>query len=519
MTDRGQAGGAAREVYILEAPILEATGVVKRFGALVANDVETFAVRRGEVMALLGENGAGKSTLCKILCGYYRPDTGLFRVDGQEVEIATPRDAHRYGIGMVFQNFSLIAALSVWENVALFLDDLPFAIGPSVRKERMRALAQRLRLTVDFRLPIGRLSVGDRQKVEILKQLMAGARVLVLDEPTKVLAPQESEGLFRTIAELRADGYGIIYITHKLHEVAACADRVAVMRQGRIVATLSRAQATEERLLALMFGGTTAAPAMPAEPRRVPNGEIVLSLDGVDTAPDLGTVALHDISLTLRGGEILGVAGVSGNGQRELADLILGLRRPSRGGKRLLGQDATHDSPARIRGLGVASIPEDPLALAIVPGLTVRENLVLGSKRYRAGLDYDWLRLAADMRRSAEKLRISEPPLQAHAAVLSGGNQQRVVLIRELAHDPKLIIALYPTRGLDARSTLAVRDAFIAARAQGAGVLLVSEELDELFAISDRLIVLREGRISGVFAPEQFRADLVGPCMVGADAA
>jgi general nucleoside transport system ATP-binding protein len=517
-------GAVTSEPPIREVPILEAEGVVKRFDALLANDVAYFAVHRGEVVALLGENGAGKSTLCKILCGYYRPDAGTFRVDGREVSIATPRDAHRQGIGMVFQDFSLVPALSVWENVALFLDDLPWAIGPKVRKERMRVLAERLHFTVDFKLPVGRLAVGDRQKVEILKQLMAGARVLVLDEPTKVLAPQESEGLFRTIAELRADGYGIIYITHKLHEVAACADRVAVMRQGKVVSTLSRAEANEERLLALMFGEATAAPEVATSARRGPDcestGEVILSLDGVDTARDIGVIALDDISLELRGGEILGVAGVTGNGQRELADLILGLRRASRGIKRLLGHDATAFSPARIRGMGVASIPDDPLALAVVPGLSVRDNLALGSgRRYRAGLDYDWLRLAADMRRSAQRLRVPEPPLGARAAVLSGGNQQRVVLIRELAHDPKLIVALYPTRGLDARSAQAVCDAFITARAAGAGVLLVSDELDELFAMSDRLIVLRAGRISGDFAPEAFRADLVGPCMVGADAA
>ena len=515
---------AIREMPTRAVPILEATGVVKRFGPLLANDVGSFAVCRGEVVALLGENGAGKSTLCKILCGYYRPDAGTFRVDGREVKIATPRDARRHGIGMVFQNLSLIPALSIWENVALFIDDLPWVIGPSMRKKRMRELAQRLRLTVDFKLPVGQLSTGDRQKVEILKQLMAGARVLILDEPTKVLAPQESEGLFRTIAELRADRYGIIYITHKLHEVTACADRIAVMRQGRTVGTVPRTETTEERLFALMFGGSQPAPEIAVNAQRTsisePAHEIVLSLDGVHTATEIGAVGLRDISLDLHGGEILGVAGVSGNGQRELADLILGLRQASRGTKRLLGHDATTFSPARIRGFGVASIPDDPLSLAIVPGLTVRENLVLGSgKRYRAGLDFDWPRLAADMRTSAAKLRVAEPPPQAPAAVLSGGNQQRVVVIRELAHDPKLIIALYPTRGLDARSAQAVRDAFFTARAQGAGVLLVSEELDELFAMSDRLIVLREGRISGCFAPDSFRTDLVGPCMVGADAA
>jgi general nucleoside transport system ATP-binding protein len=501
-------------------PIVEAKGVVKRFGALLANEVGYFAVWPGEVVALLGENGAGKSTLCKILCGYYRPDAGTFHVDGKPVAIATPQDAQRYGIGMVFQNFSLIPVLSIWENVALFLKNAPWAIARTAGDERMHALARRLRLTADFSLPVSRLSVGDRQKVEILKQLMAGARVLVLDEPTKVLAPQETEGLFHTIAELRADGYGIIYITHKLYEVAACADRVAIMRQGRIVDVLLRSEASEERLLTALFGRPAAAPADPDGAPPVSAGEVALSLENIDTAPDGGTVALRDISLVVRSGEIVGIAGVSGNGQPELAETILGRRRTSRGVKRLWQNIATKWLPARIRSAGVASIPDDPLAFAIVPGLSVRENLVLGSgKRYRAGVGFDWRRLAADMKKSAARLGLHELPLDTRAAVLSGGNQQRLVLMRELAHRPKLIVAVYPTRGLDARSAQAVRDAFAAARAEGAAVLLISEELDELFAMSDRLIVLRGGRISGVFEPASFRADLVGPCMVGADAA
>jgi general nucleoside transport system ATP-binding protein len=532
------------------APLLNARGIVKRFGTLLANDVDAFTVHAGEIVALLGENGAGKSTLCKILYGYYRPNAGEIRMAGRAETIASPRDARRLGIGMVFQSFSLIPALTVWENVALFLDDIPWVIGPAELLPRMRHYAARLRLTVDPRLPVGRLAVSDRQKVEILKQLVAGARVLILDEPTKVLAPQELEGLFRTLTELRDDGYGVVFITHKLREVTDWADRVVVMRQGRIAATLAGQDASEAALLGFMFGttvplhareavggseqskiGTTAETATgiapsprplaargergAAHPDALP-GSVVLDLEGITTAPRTGAVMLRDISLRLHAGEILGVAGVSGNGQPELAELILGLRRPRRGTRRLWGKDATTWSAARTRDHGVASIPDDPLALAAIPGLTVRENLALGTgRRYRTGLGVDWRRLAAVMDRSVARLRFPPLSYDQRAGVLSGGNLQRVVLARELAHDPKLIVALYPTRGLDTRSAATVRDVLCEARDAGAAVLLVSEDLDELFAVSDRLIVLRDGQIAGTFPPASFRAETVGPCMVG----
>ena len=500
-----------------DAPaLLEANGVVKRFGALLANDVAEFAVHAGEVVALVGENGAGKSTLCKILYGYYRPDAGEFRVAGERLTITSPREARRHGIGMVFQNLSLIPALTVWENIALYVEDLPWLIGPAQLRRRMRRLADRLGLAVDPNLPVGRLAVGDRQKVEILKQLLAGAKLLILDEPTKVLAPQETEGLFRTIAELRDEGYGLIFVTHKLREVLACADRIAVMRQGRIVGTLRKSEADEATLLALMFGAASPVVAPPRSPPKAP-GELALQLDRITTAPEIGAVALRDVSLTLRSGEILGVAGVSGNGQRELAEVVLGLRRQLRGGKRLWGEDAATWSVARVRESGIASIPDDALGLALIPGFTVRENLALGSgRRYRAGLDLDWRRVAADMESSRAQLHFPPLPLDAIAAVLSGGNQQRLVLTRELVHGPKLIVALYPTRGLDARSTQAVRTVFDEARAANAAVLLFSEDLDELFVVCDRLIVLREGRIAGTFSPESFNPETIGPWMVGA---
>ncbi|MBV8030948.1 MAG: ATP-binding cassette domain-containing protein [Betaproteobacteria bacterium] len=500
----------------MAVPLIEARNILKRFGDLVANEVESFDVRTGEVHALLGENGAGKTTLSKILYGFYRPDAGEIRVAGTNVSFASPADARAAGIGMVFQEFSLVPALSVLDNVALFMPDLPRVPDRRALRVRIATAAKALGLELPLDAPVAALPVAAQQKVEILKQVLAGMRVILLDEPTKVLAPQECSGLFATVASLRAAGYGIVLITHKLHEALAAADRISVMRKGRMTATLAARAATREALLAVMFEGSP--PQSAAAPAAQAIGAPLLQLDRVSTSGGAHATPLQGIDLGLREGEILGVAGIAGSGQRELGALVAGHERPRRGRKLFRGGDASRWTAGRMRRAGVGFVPENPLEAACVGELSVAENFALGERRYASGLGFNWTRVHDDAEAAFARLGVARPSLNAPVRTLSGGNVQRVVMARELGRAPRLVVAIYPTRGLDARSAQAVRDALRARASEGAAVLLMSEELEELFELADRVVVLRSGMLAGEFSRGSYSIEAVGAAMVQSDA-
>jgi general nucleoside transport system ATP-binding protein len=503
-------------------PFLLLQGITKKFPGVPANDRVNLEILRGEVHALLGENGAGKSTLMKILYGFYRPDAGEILQDGQPIRIRSPQDARSFRIGMVFQDFIQIAALTVAENIALFLPDLPFLLSREKLFRRIEEISKRYDLTVDPAAPLGQLSIGERQKVELLKLLLADAQALIFDEPTRSLAPHEIEGLFRVFANLRRDGYALIFITHKLQEVLAIADRITVMRRGRNVETLLGSEASAEKLIALMFGEKEVGASPPRKEVCREKHPPALELRRAGSRGQGLKAALRDISLTISPGEIVGVAGVSGNGQKELGDLILGLETCAEGQKFLFGREATSWPVSEVRNQGVAFIPEDPIQMTAFPWLTVQENMAVSHiPRYsrKRGLAIDWAAVRGDLDRSLKRLGFQIPSPFVPVGILSGGNVQRVTLAQETAHDPRLIIAFYPTRGLDVRSAAAAREILVSFRNSGSGVLLISEDLDELFAMSDRLIVLYRGRIAGLFTPGETTVREVGFLMTGSKGA
>ena len=494
-------------------------GITKSFPGVLANDAIDLDIYRSEIHALLGENGAGKSTLMKILYGFYHADSGSLLLDGHPIRIQSPADARHFQIGMVFQDFNLIPAFSVAENIALFLPQLPALLNVKEIDRRIREVSERYDLQVNPHAQVSQLSIGEQQKVEILKLLLADARVLILDEPTRVLAPHEVEALFKVIGSLRKDGYAIVLITHKMKEVLDCADRITVLRGGRLAGSLLRSDANEDNLISLMFEKKLSALQVnrkhPIYEAEVPLMEL---RDAVTRQEGLAP-GLKNINLKVHPGEIVGVAGVSGNGQKELGDLSLGMIKCVRGKKLLFGKDYTNRSIQQVRRSGVGFIPENPLTMAIAPFMPALQNLAMTRTwQYSrlGGLHMDWKAVKDDAEKKMQALEFSFP-LYVPARSLSGGNLQRMVIVREMTMEPRLIIASYLTRGLDVQSTIAARQALVKARDEGAGILLISEDLEELFTLSDRLIVLYGGAIAGSFNPEETNIFEVGHLMTGSE--
>jgi len=497
-------------------PMLEMLGIEKRFPGVVANDGVDFDVRSGEVHTLLGENGAGKTTLMKILYGLYPADAGEVRLDGTPVEIASPTDAIRNGIGMIHQHFMLVDSLTVAENVALGLKS---SRGPvtdlDAVSERIAELSERYGLHVDPGAVIWQLAVGQRQRVEIIKALYRDVGLLILDEPTAVLTPQEVDQLFATLRQLTEDGRGLIFISHKLHEVLALSDRITVLRHGRVTGRLPAAGATREELAQLMVGREVQM--MPDKPT-VEVGATVLDIADLAVMGDRGDLAVSGLELDVRAGEILGIAGVSGNGQRELAQAIAGLREVVGGSIRINGTETTNLLPAQMRAHGLAYIPEERMHTGAVSGFSVMENLLLidhGSDRFtRRGL-MDFPTIKEHCRTLVSDYDVRTPSLETPTQALSGGNIQKLILARELSGTPRVLIAAQPSRGVDIGATEYIHRRLIEQRSEGTGILMISEDLDEVFALSDRIAVMYEGRIMGIVDPRQTTREAVGLMMAG----
>ena len=495
---------------------VEMRGIVKRFPGVVANDGVDFDVRVGEVHALLGENGAGKSTLMNVLDGLYRPEAGEIRVFGERVDLRSPRDAIAAGIGMVHQHFALVPTQTVTENVLLGLDEPRFRMDIGRYDGRIAELAARHGLTVDPQARIWQLSVGEQQRVEILKMLYRGARILILDEPTAVLAPQEAQDLFRTLRSMVAEGTSVVFISHKLAEVAQIADRITVMRRGKVTAAgIPAAGATPASLAERMVGRDVVETIerSPFSP-----GPVVLSVRAVDALSDRGLPALRGVSLDVRAGEILGVAGVAGNGQSELAQALTGLRRCSAGSITVNGVDVTNRDPREAISQHIAHVPEDRTGVGTAPDLSIADNLIM--KTYRdAPIARRFSIDAGAVKRFANRLRdayaIASPSVETEARLLSGGNLQRLILAREIASEPRLLVAVQPTRGLDVGAITTVHRLILEQREAGSATILLSEDLDEVLALSDRIAVIYEGRIVGLFDADEADVAEIGLLMTG----
>jgi ABC-type uncharacterized transport system ATPase subunit len=495
---------------------VELKGIVKRFPGVVANKGVDFDVHAGEIHALLGENGAGKTTLMRILYGLYQPDEGRILIDGKPVTISSPTDSIRLGIGMIHQHFMLVPTLSVAANVSL---GLPSGRGLLLDLEgvarRIQELSRAYGMRVDAEAVVWQLAVGEQQRVEILKALYRGAALLILDEPTAVLTPQEVDELFTTLRRMAAEGHALIFISHKLHEVLSISDRITVLRDGRVVQTLKTADTNQQELAHLMVGREV---LLRVEKAPVAAGSSRLSLHDVWVMGDRGIPALKGVSFEVCAGEILGVAGVSGNGQRELAEVISGLRRPTQGKILLDETDVTGWQPEPLIRHGLAYIPEERMRDGVIRELSVEENLMVedhGRAPYARGIFMDFRRIDEHCDELIRDFEIKTPSRRTPLRNLSGGNIQKLILARELSRDPKVLIAAQPTRGVDIGSTEYIHQRLVAQRSKGTATLLISEDLDEIRNLSDRIAVMYEGKIMGIVDRDSVSVEQLGLMMAG----
>ena len=496
-------------------PAVRLRGISKRFGAVAACDSVDLELWRGRVHGILGENGAGKSTLCSILAGLYRPDGGEMFLEGAPVAFKSPKDALAAGIGMVYQHFRLVANLTVAENLALGHPDLGFRIDQAELQAAAGELGETYDLAVDPAARIWQLSVGEQQRVEILKLLYRNVKVLILDEPTAVLTPQESQALFKTMRKMAEEGRSVIFVSHKLQEVKQVSDQVTVLRGGRIAGGALTKDAELRDLARMMVGRDL---VLPTRGESAPPGEPVLSVKDLHVAGDRGLEAVRGVSFDVRSGEVVGIAGVSGNGQRELAYGLTGLRIPASGTVELAGKDVTHAPVLDRFNQGIAYVPQSRLGMGLAPGLTTEENLAL--KAFRRPPYSTRFRLVESAFRDEGARQIEQYDVRGvrpglPIRLLSGGNLQKALVAREVELKPLILIARSPTRGLDVGATGAVRELILAERSRGAGVLLISEDLDELLALSDRLLVIYEGQIVGSMQADEATAERLGLLMAG----
>ena len=482
---------------------------------VLANDKVDFKIRRGEIHCLLGENGAGKTTLAECLYGFYKPEEGDIRFNGRCVTLSSPNDAIHLGIGMVHQHFVLVEPLSVIENIVMGTDHKGVLLDFSATEKKLQSLCELYDVNIDLNAKIWQLSVGEQQWVEILKALYTGVKLLILDEPTAVLTPPEADRLFAVLQRMKSEGLAIIFITHRLKEVMQVSDRVTVLQKGRKVATVNTKDVTTEELAYMMVGRKVVFRINKDE---VTRGDPVLQLNDLMAKSDMGLEALHEINLTLHKSEILSIAGVAGNGQKELFEVIVGVRKATAGKVIIDGKDFTNHSPRSIANEGISHIPDDRIGAGLISDFSVEENLFLGledNPPYRKGLFLDKKYIQKYAGDCISKFDIMTPSVNQRTPYLSGGNLQKVILARELRQSLKVLIANQPSRGLDVGVIESVHKQILEMRRNGVGILLISEDLDEIFTLSDRIAVMFKGRILKIFNAQEAELESIGLLMAG----